>query len=208
MKRLFFVVSFIFLFIFSAKIVSADMRITLPHGISVEIPQERMRIKTQDELDLIASEKRKLMKEQGIEGLTDGQTLIFTAIAYPSTAYALVEISIKTPPDLLIGDFNDDSLSDKGLKDLAPIFTEFIRNMVKKTGNELVGSVDMRVIPFAGYKAMSMKFRRTGLDGTVNVESLTIGTIDKTFNVVLSYRESEEYWIPLIKRIRDSIKCE
>ena len=181
-------------------------RVSLSHGISIEIPNHWGIISPIDRQNIHAA-GQSIAKNAGVEISQGKKETLLAVNATPNPAGSMIRVSITQPAD-----FSQEELKSATRADLAEI-SEQMQTMFKKGegqgGPKLLSRVTSRVEIVSGRHALALEYTRNSLTGASawTVTQYKIPVKNGLIEMTLSHRNSDRYlWKPILERVKRSMQ--
>ena len=200
--------TFLFL-VFSCSNLHAESNfkhVQLERGLSVDIPKDWNSIP--ERFNAVLETHTEAVMDQLNLNDSGASSKKLLAIISRTPLYAQVRIESTMPPVIKKSEIAPLMLKNKkdNEAELKKAMQDLIEKMLPIQGQKLLVFYDARIENFHGEPAIISSYKRTGLNGPVVVESVSIYTNQQQIEMTLSCRESEKIlWNPVFEKIKKSL---
>lgn len=179
------------------------VEVKLPRGVSLSLPAT-WRIIGPTEEQMIQTSSEATLDVSGIPLSTDNDAVLIAANSMPLSTYAAVRVVSTSPSSISPSQLS--AMTPSVLREVEVLMRDMVVRILTTQGHALVEFIGTRAERISGSPAMVTRYRRTGPQGPVYVQSFVVYTASQQLTVTASFRESEAVlWKPVIEKIRHSI---
>lgn len=184
----------------------AYKRVSLEHGISIEIPAHWTILSTDTRNNLAASSQA-MMKNADIEDDIGEKKGLLAVNATPKPAGAMIRVSVVMPPYLTQSDLA--SATPHELKEAEQGMLDVAKKIEASGGPAIINMQPVQIESFSNiYRALVFRYERKGVNvpSPWQVAQYKIPVENKIIELTLSYRQSDAViWKPILERVKRSI---
>lgn len=178
-------------------------KLSLPLGVTVEVPKNWWLL-SGDYNSTIETASEAIMNLAGYPLPAGKKVNLFRANSMPRTTYAAIAINA-SDSELSAAELT--ASSDAEIAKLTPILKEGMQRSLAVQNLKLLEYEPVRKVVIDGHPALSISYRRSGLQGPVRAKQMRLFVAKKEISLNLSYRESEEAtWKPIVGYIEKSFR--
>ncbi len=177
-------------------------KLSLPLGVSVEVPKNWLRLDGDINATIEATAEA-AMNLSGIELPRGKKVNLFRATSMPRTTYASIAINA-TDSDMNPNDLK--TAPEKEIRELATVMHEGLQRGLAVQNMQVIEFYGVRREYVGKHPALVFEYKRSGPQGPVIVQMTRLFLGAKEISLNLSYRESEgQVWKPIIQYVRKSL---
>jgi hypothetical protein len=199
------VLAFIFGIASTLAAQSRFVRVQLPLGASVEVPQNWWLL-SGDINTTIEAAGEAAVKLAGIDVAPGKKVNLFRANSMPRTTYAAIAVNAtdtEFPPEVIR------DATKVELKELEEAMAEMMKKTIAVQNLQFLGSLSFERKLISGHVSTVWRYRRSGPNGPVTVVMHRLYVRKKEISFNLSYREAEAaLWKPVTEYMSQSIRVE
>lgn len=185
---------------------SAFKRISLPHGISLEIPAHWTVLSQATTSNLKAFEEA-TTEAAGIRDPGRKKVSLLALNSTPTPTGAIVRVSVSTPPDFTLDELRNTKQAE--LNEMAGEMARLFRQLETTGGPKVLQTFPARSEMLGSRLALVIPYRRASQFGPSPwyVTQYKVPFQDHLVEITLSYRESDApMWKPILQKVRQSIR--
>jgi hypothetical protein len=185
---------------------SAFKRISLPHGISIEIPAHWTVLSQATRSNLKAHEEA-TTEAAGIRDPERKKASLLALNSTPAPTGAMVRVSVSSPPDFTLNELKHITQSE--LNEMAGEMARLFRQLEASGGPKVLQTFPARSEMLGSRLALVIPYRRASQFGPSPwyVTQYKVPFQNHLVEITLSYRESDApIWRPILEKVRQSTR--
>lgn len=185
---------------------SAFKRVTLPYGISLEIPAHWTILSQATKSNLKALEEA-TTEAAGIHDPKRKKASLLALNSTPVPTGAMVRVSVSSPPDFTLDELKNITQSE--LNEMAGEMARLFRQLEASGGPKVLQTFPARSEMLGNRLALVIPYRRANHFGPSPwyVTQYKIPLQNHLVEITLSYRESDApLWRPILEKVRQSTR--
>jgi hypothetical protein len=184
---------------------SGLVTVRLPFEVAIDMPRDWW-VLNDAVNQLIRTSRDAALDLRGIATSGDDERVLIAANSWPPETYAALRVTRIQPPLAL-----PEEVLGLSRAELAQLMAEFeteMRQLLALQGFTFLEAKGIGIEEIGGWPAIVFNYRRSGPKGPVFLQLIQVIRRQDFLRINLSYREEERaLWIPVVTRIKDSIRA-